>query len=163
MTDPSAALTIPLADETATARLGRALAGRLRPGDMIALTGDLGAGKTALARAIVRTLTGNPDEEAPSPTFTLVQTYDAAAGFPVAHFDLYRLVHPDEVFDLAFDEAVAEGVALVEWPDRLGTLVPRDRLDLALEATGPTTRRATLTAHGAWRGRETGLDRDAAD
>ncbi len=160
MTEPPP-LIIPLADEAATARLGRALAARLRPGDLVALDGDLGAGKTALARAIVRALTGNPDEETPSPTFTLVQTYDTAAGFPVAHFDLYRIVHPDEVHDLALDEAVADGVALVEWPDRLGAL-PRDCLCIALTATGPTTRRAALTAHGAWCGRERGLDRDVA-
>lgn len=157
-TDADTTRTVPLADEAATARLGALLARGLGCGDMVALAGDLGAGKSALARAIVRALTGDPDEETPSPTFTLVQTYDGAAGFPVAHFDLYRIEHPDEVRDLAFDEAMAEGVALVEWPDRLGSLLPRDRLDIALTITGPTSRLATLRPVGRWRDRPLDLD-----
>lgn len=160
-TDADAALTVTLADEAATARLGALLARRLGPGDMVALAGDLGAGKTALARAIVRALTGDPHEETPSPTFTLVQTYEAAAGFAVAHFDLYRIEREAEVLDLAFEEAVAEGVALVEWPDRLGPLLPRDRLDVALTITGPTRRLATLSPVGRWRDRPLDLDTPA--
>jgi len=150
-------LTLTLADEAATGRLAAALAPLLRPGDVVALTGDLGAGKTVLARALIRTLTGDPDEEVPSPTFTLVQSYDSAAG-TVWHFDLYRLSGADEMVELGWDESAAEGIALVEWPDRLGALLPAERLDIALEAAADEARRATLTGHGAWAGRLAALE-----
>lgn len=147
MTDP--ALDLP--DETATVRLGAALAGLLRVGDVLALHGDLGAGKTALARAIIRARVGDPLAEVPSPTFTLLQTYDGADGLPLAHYDLYRLERPEDVFELDFDDALASGATLIEWPDRLGPLLPRDRLDLTLLIAGPSARRAVLTAAGpAW-------------
>ncbi|MBB4284992.1 tRNA (adenosine(37)-N6)-threonylcarbamoyltransferase complex ATPase subunit type 1 TsaE [Roseospira goensis] len=147
-----------LPDEDATARLGAALAARLRAGDVVALTGDLGAGKTALARAIIRARTGDPDEEAPSPTFTLVQGYDGGDGVPVAHFDLYRLERPEEALELELEDAVAGGITLIEWPDRLGPLLPRDRLEVVLDVTGPTRRRATLRPHGAWTARHPEMD-----
>ncbi|HZH26397.1 MAG TPA: tRNA (adenosine(37)-N6)-threonylcarbamoyltransferase complex ATPase subunit type 1 TsaE [Azospirillaceae bacterium] len=134
-------------DEGATLALAAEVARTLRPGDVVALRGDLGAGKTAFARAAVRTLTGNPGEEVPSPTFTLVQTYDTPAG-TVWHFDLYRLSGPDEVFELGWEEALAGGIALVEWPDRLGTLLPARRIDVTLESTGPEARRVKVARLG---------------
>ncbi|WP_035669598.1 tRNA (adenosine(37)-N6)-threonylcarbamoyltransferase complex ATPase subunit type 1 TsaE, partial [Azospirillum brasilense] len=97
-----------------------------------------------------------------SPTFTLVQTYDTDIG-PVWHFDLYRLSGPDEVTELGWDEARAEAVLLVEWPDRLGPLLPADRLDVTMSFAGPTERRATLTGHGAWESRLTTLDLSALE
>ncbi|MGE5504013.1 MAG: tRNA (adenosine(37)-N6)-threonylcarbamoyltransferase complex ATPase subunit type 1 TsaE [Actinomycetota bacterium] len=144
----TATLSIPLADEAATIRLGQRLAGLVRTGDVLALSGGLGAGKTTLARALIRALT-DPDEEVPSPTFTLVQGYDAEAG-PVWHFDLYRLDRPDDAVELGLDDALADGITLIEWPERLGPLLPRRRLDLRL-AVAPTGRVADLIdAGGAW-------------
>ena len=136
-------------------RLGAALARLLRPGDALLLWGELGAGKTTLARGLVRAL-ADPDEEVPSPTFTLVQTYEGP-DFPVAHFDLYRLSGPREVFELGFDEALDVGAAVVEWPQRLGARLPPDRLDIELRHTrvgGPDEgRHARLEPHGSFRGR----------
>ncbi|MDA8230779.1 MAG: tRNA (adenosine(37)-N6)-threonylcarbamoyltransferase complex ATPase subunit type 1 TsaE [Magnetospirillum sp.] len=145
---PAAAL-LDLPDEDSTRRLGRRLAALARPGDVIALGGTLGAGKTTLARAFVQALLGE-DEEVPSPTFTLVQTYDSEAG-TIWHFDLYRLDRAEDVFELGIEEALADGICLIEWPDRLGHLLPRRRLDLDLSAgAGATARRATLTSHAQW-------------
>ncbi len=134
-----------LPDEAATAALAARLGALLRRGDMVALRGDLGAGKTAFARALIRSRTG-PGEEVPSPTFTLVQTYDSDP--PLWHFDLYRLSGPDEVVELGWEEVRTEGCALVEWPDRLGPLLPPDRFDVELTVTGPTARRAVISGHG---------------
>ncbi|EWY40371.1 ATPase or kinase [Skermanella stibiiresistens SB22] len=150
-------LTIDLQDEAATADLASRLGRLLRAGDMVALRGDLGAGKTSLARALIQSL-GDADEEVPSPTFTLVQTYETPAG-PVWHFDLYRLGGPDEVIELGWDDARTDGIAVVEWPDRLGTLMPDERLDITLAfGPDPTARRATLTGFGAWAGRVESLE-----
>jgi len=148
---PETTRRLALADEAATAALARAVARDARPGDVIALWGDLGAGKTRFARAFIGALAGEDEgEEVPSPTFTLVQSYDTPAG-TVWHFDLYRLDSPDEVLELGFEEALADGIALIEWPDRLGPLLPRDRLDLALEfADAADARVARLTGQGAW-------------
>lgn len=143
-----------LADEAATQALGRALAAALQPGEAICLTGPLGAGKSTLARALVRALT-TPDEDVPSPTFTLVQFYEGAR-LNVAHFDLYRLTSPDEAYEIGLDEALEDGAALIEWPERLEGDLPRDRLDvmIALSDTGEGAgRTARLTPHGAWEGR----------
>lgn len=145
----SQTIDIPLPDEDSTRRLGQALAALARPGDLIALSGGLGAGKSTLARAFIRALT-HPDEDVPSPTFTLVQVYDTKAG-AVWHFDLYRLESPDDAFELDIEDAFAEGISLIEWPDRLGPLLPARRLDLRLEETDrPDSRRAHLTATGSW-------------
>ena len=141
-------LLLPLADEAATAALAAKLAPLLRPGDMVALRGDLGAGKTAFSRALIGVLAGGP-VEVPSPTFTLVQSYDLPGGV-VWHFDLYRLSSPDEVIELGWDEARAEGIALVEWPERLGSLMPADRLELALSFGEGEARVASLTGLGRW-------------
>ena len=138
-----------LPDAAATEALAAALAAKARIGDVIALWGPLGAGKTTFARGFIRALGG--DEEVPSPTFTLVQTYDLSP--PVWHFDLYRIAAPEQVWELGVEEALAEGVSLIEWPERLGALLPDDRLDVRLEfAAGG--RRARLHAHGCWAGRD---------
>lgn len=148
--DRSTARTRDLPDEAATGFLARHLAPCLRAGDVLTLRGDLGAGKTAFARALIRALT-HPQEEVPSPTFTLVQIYDRPKAPPIWHFDLYRLGGPDEVVELGWDEARAGGISLVEWPDRLGALLPAERLDLSLSfGDAPQARRAALVGHGAW-------------
>jgi len=131
-------------------RLGEELAFIARRGDLIALSGELGAGKTTLARAIIHALMGNKDEEIPSPTFTLVQTY-ATPRMPVAHFDLYRLGNASELDELGLDLALKSGIALVEWPERADERLPEDRLDIRLEdAASGATRRVVLTGNGAW-------------
>ena len=158
-------LVVFLPDEAATRRLARTLAPGLAGGGVVALAGTLGAGKTALARALIRVLTGNPDEEVPSPTFTLVQGYETPQG-PLWHFDLYRLSDAAEVVELDWEEAVAGGIVLLEWPERLGPSLPADRLEIALAldaAAGTEARRATLTGHGRWRVRLAGLDLTGLD
>lgn len=139
---------IDLADADATAGLGAALAPRLRRGDLLALGGDLGAGKTTLARGLIGALGyGGP---VPSPTFTLVQHYETVP-VPVWHFDLYRIGHPDEVIELGFDEAIADGIVLLEWAVRLGAALPAGRLDVELDydASG-RARMARLSGPAAW-------------
>jgi tRNA threonylcarbamoyladenosine biosynthesis protein TsaE len=141
-----------LVDETATQALGRAVAFALGRGEAVCLQGPLGAGKSSLARALIRALT-SPDEDVPSPTYTLVQSYDGR-DFPLAHFDLYRLNQPGEVEELGLDEALAIGAAIIEWPQRLGGRLPADRLTLDIEPTPDgLSRTARLTFHGAWEGR----------
>jgi tRNA threonylcarbamoyladenosine biosynthesis protein TsaE len=154
---PETTRRLRLADEAATAALARALAPALGRGDVIALWGDLGAGKTRFARALIGALAGE-SEEVPSPTFTLAQSYDIPSGV-VWHFDLYRLESPEEALELGIDEALADGIALIEWPGRLGALLPRHRLDLTLDfAADPQARIATLAGHGTWAARLPGLD-----
>ncbi len=142
-----------LADEAATARLGAAIAAVLEPGEAVCLTGPLGAGKSTLARALVRALT-TPDEDVPSPTFTLVQFYEGTR-LSVAHFDLYRLESADEAYEIGLDEALDEGAAVIEWPERLGGRLPPDRLDVEIgfAAGEDGERRVRLIPHGAWEGR----------
>lgn len=142
---------VDLPDEAATRTLAGRLAALACPGDVIALAGELGCGKTVFARAFIRARGGS--EEVPSPTFTLVQVYPLAGG-TVYHFDLFRLSGAEETLELGMDEAFAEGISLIEWPERLGALLPADRLDVTL-AQGPTpdARIACLTAHGNWRAR----------
>jgi tRNA threonylcarbamoyladenosine biosynthesis protein TsaE len=144
-----------LADEAATARLGAAIARVLRAGESVCLSGPLGAGKSTLARALIRALT-TPDEDVPSPTFTLVQFYEGPR-LKIAHFDLYRLTSPDEAYEIGLDEALDDGAAVIEWPERLDGRLPADRLDIEI---GPMDSRhwgdgrsARLTPHGAWEGR----------
>ncbi|HEV2533623.1 tRNA (adenosine(37)-N6)-threonylcarbamoyltransferase complex ATPase subunit type 1 TsaE [Phenylobacterium sp.] len=140
-----------LADEAATARLGVAIAAMLQPGEAVCLSGPLGAGKSTLARALVRALT-TPTEEVPSPTFTLVQFYEGAR-LRVAHFDLYRLSNPDEAYEIGLDEALDDGAAVIEWPERLGGRLPQDRLDVEIALDDPG-RSVRLVPHGAWKGRK---------
>lgn len=140
-------LLLTLPDENATAALAAALAARLAPGDVIALRGPLGAGKTALARALIRALCG-PQTEVPSPTFTLAQTYDAPT-FPLWHFDLYRIADPDELDELGWDDALAEGATLVEWPDRAGGRLPAAALSVLLTPTGDDSRQVRIDGDDA--------------
>ena len=119
-----------LPDEAASLQLGEDLALALRPRDCLALSGDLGAGKSTLARSLLRALADDADLEVPSPTFTLVQSYDLR--IPVAHFDLYRLGDASELDELGFDEALSGGICLVEWPEMAEGLLPEDRITLAL-------------------------------
>jgi tRNA threonylcarbamoyl adenosine modification protein YjeE len=123
-----------LADEAATARLGEDIAMALKPGEAIALKGDLGAGKSTLARALIRALADDAALEVPSPTFTLVQSY--AARFPVHHLDLYRLGDPGELDELGFDEMLADGAALIEWPERAGERLPAATVQVELVHEG---------------------------
>ena len=125
-----------LADDAATAALGQELAATLRPGDIVVLDGDLGAGKTALARAIIRALSNDPKLEVPSPTFALVQPYETPRG-PVLHADLYRLGDPREVDELGLLDNPA-AIVLVEWAERAPELVAAATLviDLAIPAGG---------------------------
>jgi tRNA threonylcarbamoyladenosine biosynthesis protein TsaE len=145
----TARLELDLADEAATRRLGTQLAALVRPGDVVALWGDLGSGKTTLARALIQALVGE-DEEVPSPTFTLVQTYDGPEA-TLWHFDLYRLERPEDSLELGLEDALADGLVLIEWPERLGRLLPRRRLDLSL-APGASAegRRAILAGGDEW-------------
>jgi len=140
--------TLPLKDEAASENLGARLAPLLRKRDVVALQGDLGAGKTTLARGLLRSLAGDPHMDVPSPTFTLVEVYE----FPtiaVWHFDLYRLKQADDVWELGLEQALGEAVSLIEWPERLGSLLPADRLEIRLQAQGEG-RRAQLTGSDAW-------------
>ncbi len=139
-----------LPDEAATERLGAALARRLRPRDVVALQGGLGVGKTTLARAILRAASGDPALIVPSPTFTLVEIYDTPVGV-FWHFDLYRLEEPEQVFELGWEEARADGTALVEWAERLGALLPRERLTVTLAMEGDG-RRADLQGEARFGG-----------
>jgi tRNA threonylcarbamoyladenosine biosynthesis protein TsaE len=137
-----------LAGEADTGAIGTALARVLRPGDTIALHGDLGAGKSTLARAILHAL--GWAGEVPSPTFTLVQAYDDLP-VPVWHVDLYRLDHPAEADALGLFET--DAALIIEWPQRLGDRLPADALHLMLEGSGDAPRRLTWTAPPAWEGR----------
>ena len=151
--------TFDLPDEAATEALARRVAKRVRPGEQLALQGDLGAGKTVFARAFIRALAGE-DTEVPSPTFTLVQTYDTANGLVIYHFDLYRLEDPDEALELDIDDAFADGISLIEWPDRLGGYAPKNPLVVALSYGETETRRhCTLQGSEAWTERLRELDR----
>ncbi len=146
MTQPTEAA--PLVSLAATEALAARLAARARPGDAILLEGPLGAGKTAFARAFLRAAAGDPTLEVPSPSFTLLQSYETKLG-PVHHFDLWRLDGPAALPELGFEEALAD-IVLVEWPDRLGRFRPADALILRLVPIDETTRALTLTG---WDGR----------
>ena len=135
------AFSMSLADETATEALGAMLAERLRPGDVVGLHGELGSGKTTLARAILRAAAGDPDLIVPSPTFTLVEVYETPRG-TYWHFDLYRLETAEQVYELGWEEALDGGIVLIEWPERLGALLPK-QLSVTLEVDGDG-RRALL-------------------
>ena len=136
----------------AMAGLGGRIAALLRSGEAVCLWGPLGAGKSTLARGLIRALT-SPEEEVPSPTFTLVQAY-AGRGLQVSHFDLYRLKSPAEALELGLDEALDEGAVVIEWPERLGGALPGDRLDIEIALNEGGGRRVRLTPHGAWGGRQ---------
>ena len=138
-----------LHDLAATEILAQRLARLARPGDALLLSGPLGAGKSALARAFLRAMLDDPALEVPSPSYTLVQSYAVPAGGQAHHFDLYRLGGAEEVLELGWDEA-REGIVLVEWPERLGALAPPGALRIALTPLDEDGREATLTG---WEGR----------
>jgi tRNA threonylcarbamoyladenosine biosynthesis protein TsaE len=155
-------IVIELPDEAATAALAARLAALARSGDVIALQGELGAGKTTFARAFIRAR--GSDENVPSPTFTLVQQYELSDA-TVWHFDGYRLRDPEEAWELGIEDAFVDGISLIEWPERFGTLIPARRLEIAL-STGPTptARRATIDFgdDGDWVARFAGMAAQAA-
>lgn len=147
------------ADEASLSRLAERIALKLAAGDVVALSGDLGTGKTTFARALIRAVLGDPYAEVPSPTFSLVQTY-VSPRFELAHLDLYRLSGDEDLIELGFDELVANGVAIVEWPERAPGLVAANRLDIRLtQGARPDLRTLSLSGYGAWASR---LSRTAA-
>jgi len=144
-------IVVDLPDETATAALAARTAAVALPTDIIALKGELGAGKTSFARAFIRAR--GIEEEVPSPTFTLVQIYDVD---PTAiwHFDLYRLRNPEEAWELGIEDAFTTGISLIEWPERLGPLLPERRLEITFAfGNGPDERRIYLDPSKQWQAR----------
>lgn len=134
--------------ELELARVAEHVAFMLAPGDALALEGDLGAGKTTFARALIRALSNGAAVEVPSPTFTLVQIYTGPR-FDIAHFDLYRLSEPQELLELGLDDALKRGIAIIEWPSRAEGLLPADRFTLTLsETANPETRTLALSGSG---------------
>lgn len=125
--------SVHLADQQATQELGAKLAPSLRAADIVCLSGDLGAGKTTLSRGLICALCGLQD--VPSPTFTLLQTYEAAA-FEVWHFDLYRIKAPEDIWELGIEDAFYDGLSLIEWPERLGDLRPDGTLNITINFDG---------------------------
>ena len=144
--------TILLDDHAATERFARVLVDELRAGDLVTLSGGLGAGKTTLARALIRLLADDPDLEVPSPTFTLMQTYEGTAG-AIVHADFYRLGGGQELVELGWDDATETAITLVEWPERADDALKAERLHIELEfapGAGGRGRVATLTGSGAF-------------
>lgn len=133
-------------DEAELAEIAAAVAPHLHAGAIMSLEGDLGAGKTAFARALIRNLASNPALEVPSPTFTLVQTYETSKG-EIWHFDLYRLKHPEEIYELGWEDALAsKAILLVEWAERIAPLLPPLMARVRIEIGGGTTRKITVSA-----------------
>lgn len=147
-------LEFSLVNEDATAALAQQIATRLNTGDTLLLEGEIGAGKSAFARALIRARLGRM-EDVPSPTFTLVQTYEDPKG-DIWHCDLYRLTHPDEALELGLGEAFETAICLIEWPDRLGDETPKSALTLSFEAQAEQHHIA-FTGSEAWRDRLQGL------
>ena len=135
-----------LPDEPATKRLGSRLGAALSAGDVICLTGALGAGKTTLARGIIAAASGMTD--VPSPTFSLVETYPDGP-VDIWHFDLYRLENAEDVWELGLEDALNEGACLIEWPEQIESYLPKNPLVLALKAEGDS-RHLTIRASGTW-------------
>lgn len=131
-------------NEDDMATLAARLAPRLKTGDVVTLQGDLGAGKTVFARALINALSPEP-QEVPSPTFTLVQTYDLPP-FTLWHFDFYRLEEEkNDILELGWDEARRSGIALVEWPERLGRILPKDRLEIRIQLDSGSENKRIVT------------------
>jgi tRNA threonylcarbamoyl adenosine modification protein YjeE len=146
---------VDLADEIATSALANDVASWLHAGDLLTLSGDLGAGKTTFARALIRLLCDDPDLEVPSPTFTLMQVYETPT-HPIVHADLFRIANPRDIAELGWDEATEGALVLVEWPERAGDFLTADRLDIAFHLDpddGPARRTAILTGIGAFASR----------
>ena len=131
-----------------TERLAQRLAPHAAPGDVIGLSGALGSGKTAFARAFIRARLGRAEEEVPSPTFTLVQLYEHAAA-AIWHFDLYRLGEAEDAYELGIEDAFSGAISLIEWPEKLGAIMPGDWLQVHLAPVeGEEERLVTITPHG---------------
>jgi tRNA threonylcarbamoyladenosine biosynthesis protein TsaE len=135
--------TIKTTSEAETEAVAVRLADGLKAGDVVLLCGPLGGGKTVFARALIRALAGDSHLDVPSPTFTLVQTYETLRGV-VWHFDLYRLEDTDEVYEVGWEEALSGGIVLVEWPERLGSLVPQKAIEVTIEGSGDGARRLVV-------------------
>lgn len=137
-----------LPDAAASQQFGEALGARLAPGQIVFLIGDLGAGKTTLARGIIAAWC-RATQETPSPTYTLAQGYEGPSGV-LTHMDLYRLRQPEEVFELGLEDAMEEGPVLIEWPDRLGAFTPKRRVEITLtwQGAGRLARLAAFPADG---------------
>jgi tRNA threonylcarbamoyl adenosine modification protein YjeE len=147
-----ASISVILPDEQATLRFAADIAAAIEPGDLVTLSGDLGAGKTTFARALIRTLAGDDAIEVPSPSFTLIQTYELPR-FTLAHTDLYRLSSAAELAELGFDDLPDTAVMLMEWPDRAAGRLPPDRLDITFTlaaAEGPHVRHARYMGYGGF-------------
>ncbi len=140
-------IAIELPDEAATVRLAEDIAAALAPGDVVGLSGGLGAGKTTFARALLRALADDPLLDVPSPTFTLVQNYSGGR-LAVTHADLYRVTDPHELDEIGLDEATPGGAVLVEWPERAGGRLPSDALTITFAMSG-SGRRAEISAGGS--------------
>ena len=153
--DTTTGWTLLLRDQAATEALATTLAPMLKKNDVVSLSGDLGAGKTTFARALIRLLQNDPDLEVPSPTFTLLQSYDAGP-LPILHADLYRIRDEDELAELGWDESADQSLLLIEWPERMGARLPADRLDIAFRLVaeeGEDARRVVLSGHGTFAAR----------
>ena len=151
--------TLFIKDEKALAALAARIAPLLKTGDVVTLQGDLGTGKSTFARALIRSLS-DKQEEVPSPTFTLVQVYDLPQ-VSIWHFDLYRLEEKAmDILELGWDDARRDGVCLVEWPDKLGKLLPKERLDIKIgfNKDSENSRTITLSSHGSWIIRMKGIE-----
>jgi len=136
--------------ETATAALGARLGTSLCRGDVVALAGPIGSGKSVLARAAIRALMGDPELAVPSPSFTLVQTYEPADGPPVWHVDLYRVAAAEELIELGLEEAFETAVTLIEWPERAEDLLPAECLTVHFERCGEGQRRLVFDGPAPW-------------
>lgn len=141
--------TLTVTNQQQTEQVAQNMASQLQGGDVVALWGDVGAGKSTLARAIIHALCG-ANTNVPSPTFTLVQTYDTGQGFDIWHMDMYRLNAPEEAHELGIEEAFATECCLIEWPDKLGYILPKNRIDIMIEQDlkqGHNHRTITLYAY----------------
>src|SRR5271170_4285250 len=151
-TNSGASFTVTLPDEQATVRFASDIGNALEPGDLVTLSGDLGAGKTTFARALIRTLAGDDAIEVPSPSFTLIQTYELPR-FTLVHADLYRLSGAAELAELGFDDLPEGTVVLLEWPDRAAGFLPPDRLDITFTLApqlGSEVRNARVVGYGSF-------------
>ena len=145
---PMGERTIRLDNLQSSEQLGQQLARLCVPGDCLLLSGDLGAGKTTIARALISYLTG--ETEITSPTYTLVHTYEDKSGRPIVHADLYRLDVEEDLEELGLEEAFETAIVLIEWPDRLGAIQPANRLEITLTPQSDGSRLARLVGHGDW-------------
>lgn len=127
-------------NEEDTLKIAAQFAKILKPGDIVALHGTLGVGKTAFTRGVIQAL--SDAKEVPSPTFTLLQTYDTAH-FTLYHFDMYRLKSPEEAYEIGIEDAFADGVSFIEWPEKIGSLLPKKHIDVSIE-TKPDHRLITI-------------------